>query len=114
MPPPPAKQFSGIFVSYRREDTSGHAGWLADLLGDHFGKDQIFMDIDNIQPGEDFVHVIEKAVGSCEILIAMIGRHWLSRAGEPTRLLDNPNDFVRLEIAAALNRDIRVIPVLVQ
>ncbi len=87
---------------------------LADKLSEHFGKDQIFMDIDNIQPGEDFVQVIENAVGSCEILIAIIGRHWLSRAGETSRLLDNPNDFVRLEIAAALSRDIRVIPVLVQ
>lgn len=110
----PAKQFSGIFVSYRRDDCAGHAGRLSDKLIARFGEDQIFMDIDNIEPGEDFVQVIEKAVSSCEILIAMIGRHWLSRAGETTRLLDNPNDFVRLEIAAALHRDIRVIPVLVQ
>jgi outer membrane biosynthesis protein TonB len=114
MPQSPAKLFSGIFVSYRRDDAAGHAGRLADKLSEHFGKDEIFMDIDNIQPGEDFVQVIENAVGSCQILIAIIGRHWLSGAGETSRLLDNPNDFVRLEIAAALNRNIRVIPVLVQ
>ena len=72
------------------------------------------MDIDTIEPGEDFVTVIENAVGSCEILIAIIGRNWLSVTGGNTGRLDNPNDFVRLEIATALRRDIRVIPVLVQ
>jgi plastocyanin len=114
MPQPPANQSSLIFVSYRRDDAAGHAGRLSDKLGEHFGRDEIFMDIDNIQPGEDFVQVIENAVGSCQILIAIIGQNWLSGAAETSRLLDNPNDFVRLEIAAALNRDIRVIPVLVQ
>jgi formylglycine-generating enzyme required for sulfatase activity len=114
MPQPPAKQFSGIFVSYRRDDSSGHAGRLFDRLVEHFGKDRIFMDIDTIEPGEDFVTVIENAVGSCEILIAVIGRHWLSGAVGTTGRLDNPNDFVRVEIATALRRDIRVIPVLVQ
>jgi formylglycine-generating enzyme required for sulfatase activity len=114
MPQPPAKQFSGIFVSYRRDDSSGHAGRLSDRLVEHFGKDRIFMDIDTIEPGEDFVTVIENAVGSCEILIAIIGRNWLTGTGGTTGRLDNPNDFVRLEIATALSRDIRVIPVLVQ
>lgn len=114
MPQPPGKPFSGIFVSYRRDDSSGHAGRLFDHLVHRFGKDRIFMDIDTIEPGEDFVTVIENAVSSCEILLAIIGRDWLSEPGETTRRLDNPNDFVRVEIAAALNRDIRVIPVLVQ
>ncbi len=114
MPQPAARQFSGIFVCYRRDDSSGHAGRLFDKLSDHFGKDRIFMDIDTIEPGEDFVTVIENAVGSCEILIAIIGRHWLSSTGESPGWLDNPNDFVRVEIATALSRDIRVIPVLVQ
>lgn len=72
------------------------------------------MDIDTIEPGEDFVTVIENAVGSCEILIVVIGRQWLTSTGRNTGRLDNPNDFVRLEIATALSRDIRVIPVLVQ
>jgi hypothetical protein len=114
MPQPTSKQFSGIFVSYRRDDSSGHAGRLFDRLVNHFGKDRIFMDIDTIEPGEDFVTVIENAVGSCEILIAIIGRNWLSGTGGTTGRLDNPNDFVRVEIATALRRDIRVIPVLVQ
>jgi len=113
MPTSATPKFSGIFVSYRRDDSSGHAGRLADRLVEHFGRNRIFVDIDTIEPGEDFVTVIENAVGSCEILIAVIGQNWLS-AGGGTGRLDNPNDFVRLEIATALRRDIRVIPVLVQ
>ncbi len=112
MPPSSTQQFSGIFISYRRDDSSGHAGRLHDRLVEHFGRDRIFMDVDTIEPGEDFVTVVENAVGSCEILIAVIGRNWLSAGG--TGRLDNPNDFVRLEIATALRRNVRVIPVLVQ
>src|SRR6185503_2219979 len=112
MSSPTTKNFSGIFVSYRREDSAGHAGRLFDRLVEHFGREQIFMDIDTIEPGADFVTVIENAVGSCDIFIAVIGRNWLSGTG--TGRLDNPNNFVRLELATALRRDIRVIPVLVQ
>ena len=114
MPQPAATQFSGIFVSYRREDSSGHAGRLFDNLVDHFGKDRIFMDIDAIEAGEDFVEVIERAVSSCDILIAIIGQRWLRSQKETGNWFDNPNDFVRLEISSALNRDILVIPVLVE
>lgn len=112
MSSPSTKKFSGIFVSYRREDSAGHAGRLFDRLVEHFGRDRIFMDIDTIEPGEDFVAVIENAVSSCDVLIAVIGRSWLSSNGSGR--LDRPTDFVRLEIAAALRREIRVIPVLVQ
>jgi hypothetical protein len=114
MPSSATQQFSGIFISYRRDDSSGYAGRLSDRLVEHFGRTRIFMDIDAIEPGEDFVTVIENAVGSCEILIAIIGRSWLSTSGTGTGRLDNPNDFVRLEISTALRRNIRVIPVLVQ
>ncbi|HET7112501.1 MAG TPA: TIR domain-containing protein, partial [Pyrinomonadaceae bacterium] len=109
---PANKKFSGIFVSYRREDSAGHAGRLFDRLVEHFGRERIFMDIDTIEPGEDFVTVIDNAVSSCDVLIAIIGRNWLTTSG--TGRLDKPNDFVRIEIATALRRDIRVIPVLVQ
>src|ERR1044071_4431516 len=112
MQPSSNHPFSGIFVSYRRDDAAGHAGRLVDRLVEHFGQDRIFMDIDAIEPGEDFVTKIENAVGSCDILIAVIGRNWNSATSSGR--LDNPNDFVRLEIATALRRDIRVIPVLVQ
>lgn len=114
MPQPASRRFSGIFISYRRDDSSGHAGRLFDRLSEHFGDEQIFMDIDQIEPGQDFVQTIEEAVGSCEILLTVIGKHWLSSADGDLRRLDNPHDFVRLEVAAALRRNIRVIPVLVQ
>jgi len=104
----------GIFISYRREDTAGHAGRLFDRLTQHFGKGRIFMDVSDIEPGTDFVEAIDKAVGSCDILIVVIGREWLTCADPGGhRRLDDPNDFIRLEAATALKRNIRVIPVLV-
>jgi len=106
---------SRIFISYRRDDSAGYAGRLYDRLSERFGQGQIFMDIDTIEPGLDFVEVIEKAVGSCGVLIALIGRQWLTITDATGhRRLDNPEDFVRLEIATALDRNIRVIPVLVR
>lgn len=114
MPQPAPKQFSGIFICYRRDDSAGYARALHDRLSAHFGDKQIFMDIEQIEPGEDFVQVIEEAVSSCDVLVAIIGRSWLTSQDETGRRLDNINDFVRVEIAAAFARDIRVIPVLVQ
>jgi hypothetical protein len=106
---------SRIFISYRRDDTAGYAGRLFDRLSQQFGSRSIFMDIDTIEPGEDFVKVIEDAVGSCNVLIALIGQHWLTLTDSAgRRRIDSPNDFVKLEIATALKRDIRVIPVLVR
>ena len=103
-----------IFISYRREDSSASAGRLSDRLSNHFPSNQIFMDVDSVDLGEDFVKTIEKTVGSCDVLIAVIGKGWLSSCDqEGQRRLDNPEDFVRIEIATALKRDIRVIPVLV-
>src|SRR5918911_369183 len=103
-----------IFVSYRRDDSGGHAGRLYADLVRHFGAGQVFMDIDTIKAGEDFPNVIEGSVRSCDVLIAIIGRRWLTISDGARRRLDNPNDFVRLEIAQALSRGIFVIPVLVQ
>jgi formylglycine-generating enzyme required for sulfatase activity len=104
-----------IFISYRRDDSGGWAGRLYDRLSQRFGRDNVFMDIDTIEPGLDFVQVIEKAVASCNALIAVIGRQWLTITDETgRRRLDHPEDFVRLEIAAALARNIRVIPALIE
>ncbi|RNC67176.1 MAG: PASTA domain-containing protein [Desulfuromonadales bacterium] len=105
----------GVFISYRREDSAGHAGRLFDRLREHFGKDRVFMDVSGIEPGVDFVEAIDRAVGSCDVLIVVIGKKWLTctDAGGRRRL-DDPQDFIRLETATALRRDIRVIPVLVQ
>jgi formylglycine-generating enzyme required for sulfatase activity len=102
-----------IFINYRREDSSAWAGRLSDHLSAHFPQSQIFMDVD-MDLGINFVEEIERNVGSCDVLIAVIGKHWLISTGEKRRRrLGNPNDFVRLEIATALKRNIRVIPVLV-
>ena len=103
-----------IFISYRRADSAGYAGRIYDRLTAHFGVDAVFMDVDTIEAGLDFVEVLQNAVQSCDVLIALIGRRWLdSKDADGKRRLENPEDFVRVEIAAALDRDIRVIPVLV-
>jgi hypothetical protein len=104
----------GIFISYRREDSIAHAGRLYDRLSAHFGSDRVFMDIDTIDLGVDFVAALQASVTSCDVLIAVIGKQWLDvKDEEGRRRLDNPEDFVRIEIGAALDRDVRVIPVLV-
>lgn len=103
-----------IFVSYRREDTAYPAGWLVDRLTEHFGSGQVFKDVDSIELGDDFVEAISAAVGSCDVLLALIGDEWLTVTGDDgRRRLDDPADFVRVEIEAALRRDVRVIPILV-
>jgi formylglycine-generating enzyme required for sulfatase activity len=103
-----------IFVSYRRDDSAGHTGRIYDRLAATFGDAQIFMDIDHIEPGQDFVQVMEEAVSSCDVLVAIIGRDWITTRGRTTRRLDDPLDFVRLEIRTALKQNILTIPVLVQ
>lgn len=112
--PPAGKSTPRIFVSYRRVDSAGHTGRLYDRLKQEFGANLVFFDIDSIQPGEDFIDAIEQAVSSCQVLLAVIGSQWLTITDEHgERRLDNPTDYVRLEIATALTRNIRVIPVLV-
>jgi hypothetical protein len=110
-----AESMSGIFISYRREDAAGHAGRLFDRLAQHFGRDQVFMDVAGIDPGVDFVEAIEQAVGSCNVLIVVIGKQWAQATDAAgRRRLEDSNDFVRLEAAAALKRNVRVIPLLVE
>jgi hypothetical protein len=109
-PPKPGR----IFISYRRGETAYAAGWLYDRLADHYGGGQVFKDVDSIELGDDFVEVINVAVGSCDVLLALIGEDWLSITdAHGRRRLDDPHDFVRLEIEAALARNVRVIPILV-
>ena len=103
-----------IFISYRRDDTEGHAGRLFEDLCERFGKDAVFMDVAGIEPGRDFRRAIEQQVASCGVLLAVIGKDWLNVTdAQGRRRLDDPYDFVRLETAGALKRDIPVIPVLV-
>jgi TIR domain-containing protein len=104
----------GIFISYRRDDSRHAAGRLVDRLTRSFGKDRIFMDVDAIEPGLDFEKVINSNLAESAVLLAVIGSGWISAQGDDgKRRLDNPDDLVRLEIEACLNRGIRVIPVLV-
>ena len=105
---------SGIFISYRREDSAGWTGRLSEHLRERFGPESIFMDIDTIQPGADFTEALQTAVSSCDVLLAIIGPEWATvtdKSGKPR--LEDPTDWVRTEIATALKRKIRVIPVLV-
>jgi uncharacterized protein YecT (DUF1311 family) len=104
----------GVFISYRREDSGGYAGRIYDRLAQALGSDNVFFDVDSIAPGIDFVDTLSERVGRCDALIALIGKQWLTIAGaDKRRRLDDPGDFVRIEIEAALTRGIRVIPVLV-
>ena len=103
-----------IFISYRRDDTEGEAGRLFDDLVRTFGEGSVFMDVAGINPGIDFRKAIDENVATCGVLLAMIGPGWTTITnGSGQRRLDDVNDFVRLEVASALARNIAVIPVLV-
>jgi len=100
-------------MSYRRDDTDFPAGWLYERLISHLGRGQVFKDVDSIELGDDFVEIITSAVGSCDVLLALIGDRWLEVTNDTgQRRLDDPHDFVRLELEAALKRKVRVIPIL--
>lgn len=101
---------TNVFISYRRDDAAGHAGRLSDRLIARFGADQVFIDVDDIKPGQDFEQAIEQTLGHCEFLIAVIGPRWLSELNERA---GNPHDLVQREICLAMARGITVIPVLV-
>jgi len=103
-----------IFISYRREDSADVSGRIYDRLVEKFGREAIFKDVDTIPIGVDFRKHLNEAVGQCSVLLAVIGRQWLNVADEQgNRRLDNSADFVRIEIEAALQRTIPVVPLLV-
>ena len=102
-----------VFISYRRDDSAGHAGRVRDRLELEFGRDLLFMDVDAVPLGINFIKILREGVAKCDALLAVIGPSWLDlRDKEGNRRLDDPHDYVRIEIAAALQRDIPVIPVL--
>jgi hypothetical protein len=106
----PRDAMASIFISYRREDASGHAGRLCDRLTARFGNDRVFMDIQDIHPGQNFATSIEDTIATCDCVIAVIGPHWLQSVQKRAQSSD---DFVRHEIGAGLQRHVTVIPVLV-
>lgn len=104
-----------VFISYRRDDSAGEAGRLADALEARFGKERVWRDVEDIPAGEDFAREIDRALAKADTLLVVIGREWLavhSTTGQ--RRLDDTQDFVRLEIESAFAHDIRVLPVLVR
>lgn len=102
-----------IFISYRRQDSAAYAGRIGDRLVRRYGKPNIFVDVDRILPGQDFREVINASVAAADILLVMIGPSWLQvTERDGTRRLDNPEDFVRLEILAAIEKRKVIIPVL--
>lgn len=104
----------GIFLSYRRDDASAEARSIYQRLRGTFSKDQLFIDVDNIERGKDFRTVLDQNLSGCKVLIAIIGPKWLSASDETgKRRIDNPDDFVRIEIAKALSGNVTVIPALV-
>jgi hypothetical protein len=104
-----------LFISYRRQDSADITGRINDRLIHHFGRDAVFKDVDSIPLGIDFRKHLQEAVSRCHVLVVVIGTSWVdSRAESGNRRLDDPRDHLRIEIEAALERHIPVIPVLVQ
>jgi hypothetical protein len=104
-----------IFVSYRRADLDDDVARLRQVLQTRFGEDNVFFDVQSIRPGEVFADRIQTAIRKCDVVLAVIGRRWVgspSTAGGGSRLLD-ADDFVRLEVEAAIKQKVKVIPVLV-
>lgn len=105
---------SGIFISYRRDDSEGWVTGLAHTLRERFGADQVFRDIDTLAPGLSYTQAIEQRLAQCSVVLVIIGPRWLAatdKAGR--RRLDDPRDLARLEVATVLRREIPVVPVLV-
>src|SRR5262245_40831816 len=99
-----------IFISYRREDSSGHAGRLFDCIRDRFGDDSVFMDVTDISAGDDFPRALDSALASCRVVLVVIGKEWLTCTNASgRRRLDDPEDHLRMEVAHALRSDARVI-----
>jgi hypothetical protein len=109
----PAPAPSKIFICYRREDSADVTGRIYDRLVERFGREQVFKDVDSIPLGLDFRTHLQEMVGACDVVIAVIGERWLSGGREGGRRLDDAKDFVRIELEAALQRNIPVVPVLV-
>ena len=104
-----------IFISYRRADSRKDAGRIYDRLIEAFGKENVFKDVDSIPLGKDFQGILREAVAQCDVQLAIIGKQWLTiKDTHGDRRLDNPSDFVRIEIESALQRDsCRVIPIII-
>lgn len=105
---------SGIFISYRRQDAAAYAGRLRADLARRYGEDDVFLDLADLAPGADWTRQLHQAVAAAELVLVVMGPHWAqARDPDGNRRLDDPQDFIRSEVAAALRMDKRVVPVLV-
>jgi hypothetical protein len=102
-----------IFLSYRREDSGDVTGRLYDRLTQHLGSAQVFKDVDSIPPGVDFRAYLANQIEACDVMLVVIGTHWLAPDATGRRRIDNPQDFVRIEIETALERGMPIVPILV-
>ncbi|MFD2822654.1 toll/interleukin-1 receptor domain-containing protein [Lacinutrix iliipiscaria] len=110
-----SKKQGRIFISYRRSDTQGYAGRLSDSLGDYFGENRVFRDIEDIKGGSEYAKDIESQVSTADAVIVLIGPQWLTTAdSDGNRRIDNPNDWVAQEIVMAMEHGIRIFPVLIE
>src|SRR5688572_25690613 len=102
-----------IFISYRRAESSSTTGRIHDRLAQAFGKDNVFKDVDDIPIGRDFRGILRQASANCKVMLVIIGPTWLNVQKNGIRRLDDPNDFVRLEVETGLQSDdILVVPIL--
>jgi hypothetical protein len=102
-----------IIISYRRQDSSAYAGRIYDHLQGRYGKESVFMDVGTLQPGDNFLERLLTTINSCDVLVAVIGKHWAAAKDKDGRRLEHDDDIVRMEIATALKRRVTVIPTLV-
>lgn len=103
-----------VFISYRRLDSADITGRIYDRLAQHFGKASIFKDVDSIPLGIDFRKHLQNSVGQCSVLLVIIGKNWLAAADKGKPRLNDAKDHLRIELETALQRDIPIIPILVQ
>ena len=104
---------AGIFISYRRQESTAQARAVYERLTREFGAGEVFIDLEGLDYGEDFVVSLERQLANCRVLLALIGPQWVeAKDGHGQHRLHDENDFVRLEVATALSRGIRVVPVL--
>lgn len=103
---------SRVFISYRRDDAAGFSHAVHDRLADHLGADQVFMDVHDIDAGADFAQRLQAAAQRCDVLIVLIGKRWTGPRPDRVPRIHDADDWVRIEVAAALRRGIKVVPVL--
>ena len=101
-----------VFISYRRDDAAGYAGRLEEALERRLGHGSVFRDVLDIAPGEDFVQAIRARLGGAKTVLVLIGPRWAGADATGQRRIDDANDFVRLEVAVALDSGAQVVPVL--